>query len=241
MAKARGRSAMLSKALSEGLSLKAAEVIWRSMIVPVLNYGSELWGAAKCNEVEKVQLEVGKRLLGVSKKMASVVVRGELGWWSMRAQRDMKRLMYWARLIRMDDSRLVKSVYRIRREKAGKRISDWCTEVHRTLTSIALGHIWDTEEVGSENDWKSLIKASIHAREEKEWITEMRKLPKLRTYQQLKFVLEREEYLETISDSEQRRRVTALRGGTNSLRIEVGRWKGESLQDRTCTLCAKRE
>jgi len=198
VAKARGRSAMLSKALSEGLSLKAAEVIWRSMIVPVLNYGSELWGAAKCNEVEKVQLEVGKRLLGVSKKMASVVVRGELGWWSMRAQRDMKRLMYWARLIRMDDSRLVKSVYRIRREKAGKRISDWCTEVHRTLTSIGLGHIWDTEEVGSENDWKSLIEASIQAREEKEWITEMRKLPKLRTYQQLKFVLEREEYLDTI-------------------------------------------
>ena len=69
----------------------------------------------------------------------------------------------------------------------------------------------------------------------------MKKLPKLRTYQQLKFVLEREEYLETIMDNEQRRRVTALRGGTNSLRIEVGRWKGESLQDRTCTLCAKRE
>ena len=47
--------------------------------------------------------------------------------------------------------------------------------------------------------------------------------------------------METILDSEQRRRVTALRGGTNSLRIEVGRWTGEALQDRTCTLCAKRE
>ena len=143
----------------------------------------------------------------------------------------------------MDDSRLVKKVYRIRREQAGKRtiISDWCTEVLRTLTSLGLGHIWDTEEVGSEKDWKSLLKSSIQAREEKEWITEMRKLPKLRTYQKLKFVLEREEYLETILDSEQRRRVTALRGGTNSLRIEVGRWTGEALQDRTCTLCAKRE
>ena len=35
--------------------------------------------------------------------------------------------------------------------------------------------------------------------------------------------------------------MTALRGGTNALRIEVGRWKGEPLYDRTCTLCAKGE
>ena len=62
----------------------------------------------------------------------------------------------------------------------------------------------------------------------------MKKLPKLRTYQQLKFVLEREEYLETIMDNEQRRRVTALRGGTNSLRIEVGRWKGVKTEHVLC-------
>ena len=45
VAKAKGRLAMLSKALSEGLSLKAAEVIWWSMIVPVLtlalSYGDQ--------------------------------------------------------------------------------------------------------------------------------------------------------------------------------------------------------
>ena len=35
--------------------------------------------------------------------------------------------------------------------------------------------------------------------------------------------------------------MTALRGGTNSLRIEVGRWKGEWIHERTCTLCAKGE
>ena len=86
VAKAKARTAMLSKALSEGLSLKAGETIWWSMIVPVLNYGSELWGAVKCIEIETVQLEVGKRLLGVSRKTSDEVVRGELGWWRMRAQ-----------------------------------------------------------------------------------------------------------------------------------------------------------
>jgi hypothetical protein len=240
VAKARGRLA-ISKALSEGLSMKAAEVIWWSMIVPVLNFGSELWGAAKCNEVEMVQLEVGRRLLGVSKKMTSAVARGELGWWSMRAQRDMRLLIYWARLVRLDDGRLVKQVYRSRREQAEKRISDWCSHVHRTLLSIGLGHIWDNEQVGNEKDWKDLLKARIQAREEKEWIEEMTQLPKLRTYRKLKSVLKKEEYLATITGREERRRMTALRGGTNPSRIETGRWKGELVQDRTCTLCAEGE
>ncbi len=70
--------------------------------------------------------------------------------------------------------------------------------------------IWDTEEVGSENDWKSLIKARIQAREEKEWLEEMTQLPKLRTYRKLKLVFKKEEYLMTITDREERRRMTAL-------------------------------
>lgn len=198
-------------------------------------------GEMKAKEIEKVQLEVGKRLLGVSKKMASAVVRGELGWWSMRAQRDFKVLMYWARLIRMDDTRLAKQVYLERRKQEGKRVRDWCTRVHETLVSLNLNHIWQSEKVGAEKDWKSLIKASIQAREEKQWREEMTSKPKLRTYRSLKFILEKEEYLHTIPDDEERRTMTMLRGGTNALRIERGRWKGELLEDRVCTLCAKGE
>ena len=86
-----------------------------------------------------------------------------------------------------------------------------------------------------------MLKARIQAREEKEWLEEMTQLPKLRTYRKLKLVLKKEEYLMTIADREERRRMTALRGGTHSLRIETGRWRGELLQDKTCTLCAKGE
>jgi len=86
---------LLSKAIGEGLSLKAAENVWWSMVIPVLNYGAEIWGATKFLEAEKLQVEAGRKLLRVSRKMSDAVVRGELGWWTMRAQRDLKRLIYW--------------------------------------------------------------------------------------------------------------------------------------------------
>ena len=76
--KAQRKLALLNKAISEGLSLKAAENVW-TMIVPTLNYGAEISGASKFPEAEKLQLEAGRRMLRVSCKMTNAVVRGELG------------------------------------------------------------------------------------------------------------------------------------------------------------------
>jgi len=238
LSKAKGRLAMLSKALSEGLSFQAALNVWWSMVVPVLNYGSEMWGATKFIEAERVQLEAGRRLLGVSRTTASAVVRGDLGWWTMRAHRDMKMLMYWARLVRMDDTRLVKQVYRYRKKQNAKRVNDWCSLVQKTLVSLDIGHVWQSELVGDEGAWKKLLKASIQAREEKEWKARVEIQPKLRLYRTLKFNLHQEEYLHVIKDREERRLITALRVGTNVLAVETGRWKGEALEERTCSACA---
>lgn len=238
VAKAQSKLALLSKAIGEGLSLKAAENVWWSMVIPVLNYGAEIWGATKFLEAEKLQVEAGRKLLRVSRKMSDAVVRGELGWWTMRAQRDLKRLVYWARLVRMDDTRLVKIVYRQRREQKIQRYNDWCSQVRRTLISLKLGQVWESELVGREQDWKSLVKASLRAREEADWKDQMEKKPKLRLYRTLKFALEREEYLDVVVDAQQRKILTEMRGGTNLLRVEIGRWKGEQLEERTCSFCA---
>ena len=75
----------------------------------------------------------------------------------------------------------------------------------------------------------------MQEREEAEWKKSMEKKPKLRLYRILKFTLEREE---DVVDPQERRFMTDMRGGTNLLRVEMGRWKGEQLEDRTCIFCA---
>ena len=62
-AKAQSKAALLSKAVSEGLSLKAAENVWWSMVVPILNYGSEIWGDTQFLEAEKLQIATGRKML----------------------------------------------------------------------------------------------------------------------------------------------------------------------------------
>ena len=73
-------------------------------------------------------------------------------------------------------------------------------------------------------------------KEEREWREEIEKKRKLRTYKKIKTKLALEEYVAEL-DREKRRHLTMLRGGTNQLRIDVGRRKGLREEERVCQAC----
>ena len=233
--KAKSKLALLSKALKEGLSLKAGENVWEVIVRPTLEYGSEIWGSIRFEAAERIQADAGRKLLAVSGKTASAAVRGDFGWWTMRARRDLKRLSYWGRLCRMKGNRLLRAVYLQSKNRAGR--NEWCSQTKQLLVSLGLGHLWQTEQVGGEKDWKNLVRSCIKAREQKEWLAKIDQTPKLRVYRTLKRELVREDYLEL--DVEERRSIAMMRSGTNPLRVEQGRWKREKLAERTCLLCVQ--
>ena len=63
--------------------------VWNALVRPVLEYGAVIWGDVKWEEAEAVQREMGKMILRCSSKMANEVVLGELGWWPLKARRDL--------------------------------------------------------------------------------------------------------------------------------------------------------
>ena len=89
--------------------------------------------------------------------------------------------------------------------------------------------------------WRSMIKEKIRDREETQWKERMQTKPKLRTYSQLKTKLQFERSYLT------REVMTRLRGGTNELRIETGRYaitnrdRPLELNERTCLICLNGE
>ena len=63
---------------------------------------------------------------------------------------------------------------------------------------------------------------------------------KLRTYITLKHKLEREKYLE-VSNRYGAPELTKIRGGSNRLRIETGRWSKIPKEERFCEICVSGE
>ena len=82
--RARARLPIVRKAMMEGISLEASETLWITLIRPILEYGSEIWGTGGWQAAEQIQREVGRKLLGMNSKTADEAIRGDMGWWTMK-------------------------------------------------------------------------------------------------------------------------------------------------------------
>jgi hypothetical protein len=78
--KARKRTrALCGMGVREGISAKAMLRGWEVLVRPVLEYGAEIWGEKVWKEGEVLQMEMGKRVLGVRQTTTNEVIQGELG------------------------------------------------------------------------------------------------------------------------------------------------------------------
>lgn len=82
----------LTQAMAMGISggymtVRMATIIWTSLVRSILEYGCEIWGEKRREEIEKIQIEMGKRILRCGSRTSEEVVRGELGWERMKARR----------------------------------------------------------------------------------------------------------------------------------------------------------
>lgn len=97
-------------------------------------------------------------------------------------------------------------------------------------------------DIGSreEDEWNERIRTRIHEREQVEWRTECLLSPKLRTYVKLKRELRTEPFLQSYHRGGIPELVK-VRGGSNRLRIEQGRYVKERVEERLCVFCESKQ
>lgn len=231
--------ALCGVGLKEGVSARALLRGWDVLVRPLMEYGAEIWGEKKWEEGEKLQMDMGRMVLGVSRKTTLEVVQGERGLCSVMSRRVLLRLKFWYKIINMKKSRLIYKVYRQRREEfikgEKKDKKNWCYWTWKALKDLHLEHIWQSEQPQLGSNFSRLVKKLIEQKAESEWQERVQKKPKLRTYRKLKSKLIVEDYVVEL-DLAKRRQLTMRRGGTNKLRIETGRWMipKERVEDRQC-------
>ena len=101
---------------------------------------------------------------------------GELGWWTLKARRDLLRLKFWGKIVcAMSPSRLVKQVYAHSRARydAGHK-NRWCKYTHALLIELDMEETWlQGKHDGDEKAWEKQLREKIHVREEREWLARM--------------------------------------------------------------------
>ena len=231
-----------------------------------MEYAAEIWGDEHWKEGEGLQSEMGRRILRCSPFATIAAIRGDLGWWSLRSRRDLKKLIYFCHILSLPEERLLKQAYFMSRD-SGRKVN-WAGRIKKILAKYGLQAVWEDERKiwdldgmgngGARNEMehqrfiKNFLYKQVLATEEKEWWKEVEKKSKLRTYRLLKSRhLRLEKYLLTSGYYFGRTLMSDLRIGTNKLEIEQGRkkvrtkegkWeKGKSKEERICRQCISGE
>ena len=124
--------------------------MWNAMVRPTLEYAGELWGGeisdALTREVEKVQTDFGRIILGIKGEMwvPAEFVRAELGMESLEARRQKLRLGFWRRLQTAQPRRALSQVANMHREevRVGRGRWSWMWGTRDLLVEVGLGWFW---------------------------------------------------------------------------------------------------
>ena len=209
--------------------------IYKSTVVPIMDYGSEVWGINKYSKDEIVQNQAARSFLGVNRFAPVDGMQGDLGWNSSRTRRKVNVLRYWNRLTTMSDDRLTKQVF-LWDHAIGK--DNWCESVKSILADFSFEN-----EVYLNKQNVNINEVSNRAREFEQSCWEIRCVgkPKLRTYTTFKDSLETENYVKYNLTRKERSFIAQLRLGILPMRIKTGRYEKLAPECRLCEFCTANE
>ena len=124
----------------KNLSLVVLFELFDKQIVPILLYGSEIWGTTECEVIEKVHKKFLKRVLGVGQNAPDAFIYGETGRCPLFVLYYVRCINYWIHILEMDDDRYPKRCYELL-----KRLDDMGR--HLVLRVYGLSNVFLIEAV----------------------------------------------------------------------------------------------
>ena len=144
---------------SDGLRPKTLAALWKGEVRPRMEYACELWegeiSAKRVAALESVQNRFGRMSLGLKTRPAAVAVRAELGLSSLRSRRCCRKLLYWGKLCRVQEDRLLGHIFknRLRQVQAGGGRQSCLQAFRATLSEFGLSASWLSGSVNDPNAW----------------------------------------------------------------------------------------
>ncbi|XP_061894160.1 solute carrier family 25 member 55a isoform X1 [Entelurus aequoreus] len=160
------RTLYRSVVVKKELSRKAKLSIYRSIYVPILTYGHELWVMTERtrSRVQAAQMSFLRRVVGLSlrDRVRSSAIRGELKVKTLLLHMERSQMRWFGHLVRRPPERLPREVFRARptgRRPRGRPRTRWEDYVSR-LAWERLGIPWEElDEVAGEREvWASLLR-----------------------------------------------------------------------------------
>ena len=115
--------------------------LFYSTVVPILTFGSEIWGFAHSDIIERSQIEFCRYILGLNSTTNTSMVLGECGRLPLCIHYFSKCVRYQCQILRMPHYRYPLNCYKMLKDIdiSGRRT--WATEVKELLFIYGFGFV----------------------------------------------------------------------------------------------------
>ena len=121
--------------------------IFDSCVLPILNYGSEVWGFHEGKNVDKVYHDFCKFVAGLPTTTPNIAARGEFGRKRLITYRYNRIIKYWSKLLENNCNEILRASYQeqLRLDSLGKNV--WVSDVRTILCSMGFSQIWYNQSI----------------------------------------------------------------------------------------------
>ena len=215
--------------------------LFDKLILPILNYGGEVWVFSQANAIERVHLQFCKRLLGVKKTTQNDFIYGELGRTSCITKRYILIIKYWFKILLSEDVKYIKLVYNMMLEdlELNPNKTNWASLLRHLLFSMGFNEVWIQQGVGNINNFISVFKQRLTDNFIQNWqarLAESSRAIFYRSFATFQF----QPYLDKVNVFKYLQAYSKLRMSSHRLEVEAGRWVRQNrvpIHERKCSFC----
>ena len=188
-------------------------------IVPILTYGSEIWGLnSNLETIEKVHLFAIKRFLGVHPVTPKHVLYGETGRYPLSVVTYVKCIKFWLRLLKLENYRYSKKAYNMLKYLQSQNYITWVDNVRNTLYQYGFGIVWESQGVGDDLAFLKCFKQRIMDCYGQHWHASLQMHPFYYHYSLLKHSFGQHPYVSFLKNFYTRRLLARFRFGMTELK-----------------------
>ena len=210
--------------------------LFDAQIVPMIAYGSEIWGLMENEHIERVHTYAIKKLINVPIHSSNQIVYGETGRYPLFIIMHVRCIRYWVKLTQLPQSRLAKQAYLMTLQELEKGKKNWACRVKNVLMQYGFGFVWLCQGVGNEKMFLSEFKDRLVCCFKQNWHAKLNSDDKYEWYFSFKSVFEPEKYLMIVTNKWHRDMLARFRTRTLGLQANP-KWFTENRAVHGCPTC----
>ena len=249
--KAKAKQALQARKATYGLITRIKQLnltfevsieLFERLIIPILLYGSEVWGYEDPKQLQTMFSKTMRRFLRLHKTTPMCMIDGELGLKEISEFIDNRMMNFWCNIATGDETKMSSILYKwikIHHEKNTYK-SIWIEKVKDTLANIQMPYFFDNVTKECKNWFKNTTKTRLEEFYAKKWSDTVYSNSSCLNYRAMTLIKKKQNYVLKLPKYYVYA-MCKLKCINHYMPIVAGRYNNIPLDDRLCTLCQLNE